>query len=1060
MKKHLLLVSALMLFLGLNPAPAAPFQEGAATAAPEGKQMNFQGTLYENGAPVTGERSFTFSIDLGDGSSWTETQANVQVIEGLYAVILGSINPIPEDLFYDVQGRTMTVSIGNTVLGSTELLSPFSPKPIGPIDDLPRRIEIDNTTTDSDTIFYYNISSDNLKPGSQRGLQIDMTGAGFKMAFRGNTFSQAGEGNGGIAIIGSALGEGSGNHEGVRGQAFGAGRNNSGVLGLASGPGNGATGYDEGSYNTGVVGYGQSNPWGNTGVTGYALGNQGVDNIGVVGISNVGAEGDTEVENKGVLGRAEGLGVNKAIWGRAMNGVENWAGWFEGDVAVQGGSNLNVYGPNPDDSIKVQLNYFEPNHSGSVLTFGHNKTRRSLIGSDGDKTGGLLHLYDSLDRGVAQLRATRRAGDWVTDQRPHGQLSLWGPESQNFYLGARVWEEDGADAGAMQLFGKPVEDPNNPGVFNPVEGIFMTVQDFGDGQQGMLQLGKEGEGSAILNRDNLLQLTDLVSGQSKHRFEVNGQNSGAIKLMSAVDSVNVLIDSNGEKAGLIHLNDSLGRVNVGLRAHAGGAGYMYHSAGVEGIGETRVTAQYWGGVTPYINLIGRDEAGNATGRAQMGSLEGFAGSGFRITDSNFRWLATVQGDATNGGSMTLEGPNSSNFWLGQKNWENSDLPFMAMRGSQTLTDGAGNTYVPDGLTFEVTGYQDGTENGLINFFRIENGESKAIGLDYSTVNSLVNPESLRVNGPSGNEVVNIGRRGGGNFGEARFLNSNSELRAEIGSFGDDSGFMQLYAPNGSKNIQMGGTDGNRDRGMLRISGTTENNLVNLEVVADEAGTEYGAFYVQNTSGGGFETGSRSWENNGLGGLRSYAALKGTQDVDDGNGGTYRPWLVAQEVHDDGNGEYATLNVNSTNGSNISLNGANGDIYISGVLNQSSDARLKKNVHTLTSGLAIVNKLRGVRYNWKDEARTENKIGFIAQEVEQVLPELVQTREDGFKGVNYAEMTAVLVEAVKELTAQVEALKAENGQLKAEASKVEAMEERLAKIEALLLNNSKVNADQK
>ena len=109
---------------------------------------------------------------------------------------------------------------------------------------------------------------------------------------------------------------------------------------------------------------------------------------------------------------------------------------------------------------------------------------------------------------------------------------------------------------------------------------------------------------------------------------------------------------------------------------------------------------------------------------------------------------------------------------------------------------------------------------------------------------------------------------------------------------------------------------------------------------------------------------------------------------------------------------------------------------------------------------MVNRLRGVRYNWKDENRPEHKIGFIAQEVEEVLPELVKTREDGFKGVNYAEMTAVLVEAVKELTAQVEALKAENNTLKAEASKVEAMEDRLAKIEALLLNNQKVNANQK
>ena len=156
MKKRLLLVLSFALVLGIPATMALPLQDGAAQVQ-EGKKMSFQGTLYENGTPVTGERNFTFLIDLGEGNSWTETQSNVQIIEGLYAVTLGSVNPMPEDLFHGVSGRTLTVSIGNTVLGTTELLAPFSPKPIGPTDDLPRRISIDNSTTDSDTIFYFNI---------------------------------------------------------------------------------------------------------------------------------------------------------------------------------------------------------------------------------------------------------------------------------------------------------------------------------------------------------------------------------------------------------------------------------------------------------------------------------------------------------------------------------------------------------------------------------------------------------------------------------------------------------------------------------------------------------------------------------------------------------------------------------------------------------------------------------------------------------------------------------------------------------------------------------------
>ncbi|KAB2871090.1 MAG: tail fiber domain-containing protein, partial [Bacteroidales bacterium] len=96
----------------------------------------------------------------------------------------------------------------------------------------------------------------------------------------------------------------------------------------------------------------------------------------------------------------------------------------------------------------------------------------------------------------------------------------------------------------------------------------------------------------------------------------------------------------------------------------------------------------------------------------------------------------------------------------------------------------------------------------------------------------------------------------------------------------------------------------------------------------------------------------------------------------------------------------------------------------------SDIRLKENVSVLENSLSKVLKLRGVNFTWKANPELGNRIGFIAQEVEAVLPELVFTNEnDGYKGVNYAEMTAVLVEAVKEQQKQIEALKAELEALK-------------------------------
>ncbi|MBJ03931.1 MAG: hypothetical protein CMB65_04460 [Euryarchaeota archaeon] len=85
----------------------------------------------------------------------------------------------------------------------------------------------------------------------------------------------------------------------------------------------------------------------------------------------------------------------------------------------------------------------------------------------------------------------------------------------------------------------------------------------------------------------------------------------------------------------------------------------------------------------------------------------------------------------------------------------------------------------------------------------------------------------------------------------------------------------------------------------------------------------------------------------------------------------------------------------------------------------SDERLKDNIETLTDGLDKVEQLRGVTYT-RDE---RENIGVIAQEVEKILPEIVLTADDemGTKSVDYSRLTAVLIEAVKDLSARVKEL---------------------------------------
>ncbi len=99
----------------------------------------------------------------------------------------------------------------------------------------------------------------------------------------------------------------------------------------------------------------------------------------------------------------------------------------------------------------------------------------------------------------------------------------------------------------------------------------------------------------------------------------------------------------------------------------------------------------------------------------------------------------------------------------------------------------------------------------------------------------------------------------------------------------------------------------------------------------------------------------------------------------------------------------------------------------GSLSSSSDVNLKKDIETVPNALDRVSQLRGVNFRWKNGE--DLQMGVIAQEVENVFPELVSSTEDG-KTVSYTQLTGALIEAVKELKDEVDTLKVENEALKA------------------------------
>jgi hypothetical protein len=94
---------------------------------------------------------------------------------------------------------------------------------------------------------------------------------------------------------------------------------------------------------------------------------------------------------------------------------------------------------------------------------------------------------------------------------------------------------------------------------------------------------------------------------------------------------------------------------------------------------------------------------------------------------------------------------------------------------------------------------------------------------------------------------------------------------------------------------------------------------------------------------------------------------------------------------------------------------------------SSDIRFKENIKPIENALDKIRKISGNTYDWKAENKAEhgyegNDVGVIAQEIEAVLPQLVQTRENGYKAVKYDKLVALLIEGIKDQQLQIEQLR--------------------------------------
>ena len=174
-------------------------------------------------------------------------------------------------------------------------------------------------------------------------------------------------------------------------------------------------------------------------------------------------------------------------------------------------------------------------------------------------------------------------------------------------------------------------------------------------------------------------------------------------------------------------------------------------------------------------------------------------------------------------------------------------------------------------------------------------------------------------------------------------------------------------------------------------------------------------------------GAKTWSNQatfsaGLLSSDGAAAAPAISFASDNNTGVYR--IGADEVGVSAGGaermRVTALGVGVLGGVPTATNAivVNGKVKSTGI-NETSDGRLKKNIVPIESALTKILSLKGVTYDWRMEEFPERNFlvgkqyGLIAQELEKIIPELVDTDEEGWKSIEYSHLVPVLIEAIKE-----------------------------------------------
>ena len=601
------------------------------------QKLPFQGKLIESGTPVNGSRTFVFEIAAVE---WSETHTDVAVTDGLYFVVLGNINPLPDSLFYGVDEQNMTISVNGTALSPVILFKPLSSPFEGSeltvrngVDTIVGRFFSRSDNLQSGELLLKGPNgSPNVRAGSNQELALANDGGIYIYDADGNEKAKLySEGDRSFLNVLNKYGSG------VTLSSSISGTNQSARLIM-------------GAMNTGVISY-----------NGYSYQDSNTGDTMITSSQNLYQYN----KSQGALNfRTFTTPYAKYMYqdGKLLSQylINNWGGMgYSGYFDLRGPNSTNIE-MSSKHWVNADLPWFK-------MVGSQNQDAVQLSVSDDESESAYLNLFSRNEKEASfyttGIRFNRGGENWRefasinVDNRDNngdaGYFILNGPNSGNFWMGAQHWiPGKGADRPLFSMSGSADQ---------PVFSVECSNDD--TNEEALVHLYSQ-IGNVANLYPTLFEMKDANRTYSTFRKNDWGNGSFGMIELAGPNSSNFEFSSYG------------GNPDRGYMALRGATG------------DNRVEI--------FANEYNGNEYGQIVTRNADGVQSVVTHEEFLLTKPDWTMLASLY-NGGDYGQLTLRGPSTQNFYIGSENWGNHDVPYMNMTGKDdqnkmyltTIEDGNG-----------------------------------------------------------------------------------------------------------------------------------------------------------------------------------------------------------------------------------------------------------------------------------------------------------------------------------------------------------------------------------